>query len=76
MVARSKKGYAVKTIISLASANRALSLAGAREPPPIRPTITAGDDRQRASDVLEEDLRYSCDIGAWFNTTCTSASGR
>ena len=65
----------MKTIISLASATAALSLAGAATAAdfvtiPLETTVNA------PADVAWKKISGYCDIGAWFKTTCTISSGK
>ena len=65
----------MKTIISLAAAAAAISLAGAATAAdfvtiPLETTVNA------PADVAWKKISGYCDIGAWFKTTCTISSGK
>ena len=70
-----KRGTALKTIISLAAASAALSLAGAASAATDFVTIPLETTVNAPADVAWKKISGYCAIGAWFKTTCELTSG-
>ena len=71
-----KRGTALKTIISLAAASAALSLAGAASAATDFVTIPLETTVNAPADVAWKKISGYCAIGAWFKTTCEITSGK
>ncbi len=75
MVPSTEKGNALKTIISLAAAAAAISLAGAASAADFVTINLETSVNAPAAEAWKKVSGY-CTIGAWFKTTCEITSGK